>query len=272
MMKSAPPGFPGYDMRLAKLDWLGAEIYAWFGRLTFSNRRYWRKLAQEPENFLSHLKRQVYLLCPKLFAFVDIQADSNTDEYLKQGGAAIYAALHHGFFTLIPFVIRSKYHIPVAAIATAPARNLKPEINPDHKIWKYLFYYQAKRFLGRRCIFSDESPRITINWLKAGYGAIILIDVDEYGYRRKCRSVYYKGQEFNFPDSVIRLARITKVPLIAASCYLKQERPMLQLGPLQFVTKENETLVFNELCNRLFDPVMRHPEQCFFDIFTTFKK
>lgn len=260
-----------YDVQLGWRDRLAADIKAITGRLRCSiERNYWSKVPRNQLPFIEFLKDQVYRLCPKLFSSIPVEADPETDEYLKRGNPAIYASIHHGFFTLIPFVVAWHYGLVMNAIGTAPSRNLNPSVNPDHKVWKYFFYYQFRRFLGQRIIFSDEPPSVILDWLRHGYGALILIDVVEVGHKRKTRPVNFIQKQLSLPDTALRLSRLTNVPLIAANLYFRDNGPVLTLGKPLFTTKENEDAVFSALCQQLLLPVISYPEQQFFDIFGTF--
>ena len=262
---------PNYDIEMPWRDRAEFDLRALWLRNKTNPAEHWSKVPQDFVGFRRFVRDQVLEYSNRIFQRVRLDVAEETHQLLLQNRRLLLCFIHHGFFPLIAFVVKQKYGHACTTIGTAPSRNLSPSVNPDHLFWKYAFYYQARRWLGTRFIFSDEPPRIVIEWLKNIGSLTAAIDVIEEGVTRKSRAAVVDGVLLRLPETVTRLARASKVPMVAASLYKDGETVKLKLGSPHFVTVADDAdSAFQQLATELFDPYLRFPEQRFFDLMKTF--
>ena len=264
---------PEYDIQMPTREYLRFRLRSLRLRLTESPHHHWQLVPDNFSDFRKFVRDQVFRYVPDYFEAVEPDVHPETADLLRQGQPILYCFIHHGFFPLIAFTIARKFNQPCTTIGTAPTRNLSPHVNPDHLYWKYAFYHQARRWLGTRFIFSDESPRVAIDWLKTHGSLTAAIDVIEDGVERKSRPVVIEGQELLFPETVTRLARLSGRPMVASSLYADGGTITLRLGaPHHIKEKADEQETFQAVAHDLFQPYLQFPEQRFFDLLTVFSK
>lgn len=262
---------PAYDIQMPWVERWRFHVRAFRQRRRIDPSAHWRSAPADFAGFRRFVRDQVYVYSPAYFDQATPEVDAETRRHLAQGGHVLYAFIHYGFFPLLPFVLQHRLGQPCIAISTAPTRNLDARVNPDHLFWKYAFYFQARRWLGTRLIFSDESPRLSLDWLKRVGSLATAIDVIEEGVTRKRRAAIIDGRRLALPETVTRLARLSGVPIVAVSLYKDGDDIRLKLGPPHFVPSADEDdAVFQRLASELFEPYLRFPEQRFFDLLDTF--
>ncbi|MCK7582325.1 MAG: hypothetical protein MZV65_46510 [Chromatiales bacterium] len=270
-MTRVQAGLPAYDIQMPRVERWRFHVRAFRKRRQIDPGAHWRSAPADFAGFRRFVRDQVYVYSPAYFDHVDLEIDEETRRHITRGGRLVYSFIHHGFFPLIAFVVHRKFAQPCTTIGTAPSRNLAEQVNPDHLFWKYAFYFQARRWLGTRFIFSDEPPRLILDWLKNVGSLTAAIDVIEEGVVRKNRTAIIDGRRLGLPETVTRLARLSGVPIVAASLYKDGDDIRLKLGPPHFVTSADAAdAVFQRLASELFEPYLRFPEQRFFDLLDTF--
>jgi len=270
-MTRVQAGLPAYDIQMPWVERWRFHVRAFRQRWQIDPGTHWRSAPADFAGFRRFVRDQVCVYSPAYFDQATPEVDAETGRHLAQGGHVLYAFIHYGFFPLLPFVLQHKLGQPCTAIGTAPSRNLAERVNPDHLHWKYAFYFQARRWLGTRFIFSDESPRLSIDWLKRVGSLTAAIDVIEEGVTRRHRTAIIDGRQLGLPETVTRLARLSGVPIVAVSLYKDGDDIRLKLGPPHFVPAADEAdAVFQRLASELFEPYLRFPEQRFFDLLDTF--
>ena len=266
-----PHGLPPYDIQMPRMERLRFDLRALWLRLTENPEQHWQQVPADFAAFRRYVRDQVYRYAPAYFEPVSLEAHPDAEPLLRQGLPMLHCFIHHGFFPLIAFILTHRLGHPCTTIGTAPGRNLAPAVNPDHLYWKYAFYHQAKRWLGTRFIFSDEPPRVAIDWLKAHGSLTAAVDVIETGIERKTRQVLIDGKTLALPETATRLARLSGRPLVAASLYHGQQGIVLKIGAPRFVPdKHSEDAAFQAVAEDLFQPYLAFPEQRFFDLFAAF--
>lgn len=269
----APQVLPDYDLQMPRRDHLEFATRAFWSRLTRPAKDHWQQTPAEFAAFRTFVRNQVLRYAPDYFAIAKLEVHPETLALLHQRTPILFCFIHHGFFPLIAFIVAHHFNTRCTTIGTAPTRNLSPRVNPDHLYWKYAFFHQAKRWLGTRFIFSDESPRVAIDWLKTQGSLTAAIDVIEDGVERKSRTVRIAGNTLAFPETVTRLARLSQRPLVASSLYHDGENVILKLGaPRHIPGKAAEDNAFQAVASDLFQPYLQYPEQRFFDLLTVFGK
>lgn len=262
---------PPYDIQMPLLERWRFHTRSLWQRQRIDPSAHWRSAPTDFVGFRRFVRDQVYLYSPNYFNQVEVEIDALTRQHITRGEHLLYSFIHYGFFPLIAFIIRHHFAQPCTTIGTAPSRNLAERVNPDHLFWKYAFYFQARRWLGTRFIFSDESPRLSLDWLKHIGSLTAAIDVIEDGVTRKHRTVLIAGRRLSFPETVTRLARLSGVPIVAASLYKDGDSITLKLGrPHDVHSADVADDVFQSVASELFEPYLRYPEQRFFDLLDTF--
>ncbi|MCX8049560.1 MAG: hypothetical protein N3A55_07850 [Methylohalobius sp.] len=261
-----PIGLPWY-WRVA-FDFAALVARARFGRDPGAS---WYTPFPDAVTYRDFLRTQAFYFSPRYFHNVVPCVAPSLRSLLAEGRPLLYAVIHHGFFPAIPFAIRYVLGRVCGGVATGVTRNLNPKRNPEHLYWKYTFFYQARRLLGQRMIFSDEPPQLALRWLRhANLG--VAIDVQEVGHDRRSTEVCVAGTTLWLPQTVTRLARLSGVPIVPTSLYRDAAgNVILALGePHRVRHRADEAPVFQSLCDALFEPYFSHPEQQFFDIIATF--
>ena len=259
-----------YDIQMPFADYLRFRWRSFVLAMKESPEHHWRQVPDNFADFRRFVRDQVYRYAPSYFDPVEVEIHPDLQPLLAAVQPVLYCFIHHGFFPLIAFVISHKLGQPCTTIGTAPSRNLSPAVNPDHLYWKYAFYHQARRWLGTRFIFSDESPRVAIDWLRDHGSLTAAVDVIEDGVERKSSQVVIAGKLLSFPETATRLARLSGRPIAAASLYCAGDRIRLRLGAPHFVTNKNSDAAFQAVADTLFEPYLEFPEQRFFDLFAAF--
>ena len=267
----AKEGLAPYDIQMPQMDYWRFWLRSQRLRLTEDPVRHWGQMPDDFAGFRRFVRDQVFRYAPKYFDVVELDIDPATRSLLEQGQSVLFCFIHHGFFPLIAFVLSHQLGVRCTTIGTSPSRNLAPQVNPDHLYWKYAFYHQARRWLGTRFIFSDESPRVSIDWLKGRGSLTAAVDVIEDGVERKNRLVSIAGKQLALPETATRLARLSGAPIAASSLYRDGDVVKLKLGPPCFIAgKDGEDAAFQQVATALFEPYLAFPEQRFFDLFAAF--
>lgn len=262
---------PEYDIEMPWQERWRFHLRAGWLRSQTDPHAHWTSTPQGFAEFRRFVRDQVLVYSPAYFDQVEVDADELTLQHIKRGDRLLYCFIHHGFFPLIAFVLHRKFAQTCTTIGTAPSRNLSPRVNPDHLFWKYAFYFQARRWLGTRFIFSDEPPRLIIDWLKSVGSLTAAIDVIEEGVSRKNREAVIDGEHLHLPETVTRLARLSGVPIVAASLFKEPSGVKLKLGSPHFIHAAGQAdEAFQAVASELFEPYLRFPEQRFFDLMKTF--
>ncbi len=188
-----------------------------------------------------------------------------------RNSGAMVAFLHYGSFFLTGGAIAHRLGLPYTAIASR--RNLEIMTPEEKHFWKGV-HLRGNRLYGHPMFFTDQSPRLLINWLrKSGHVLGVALDVREHGQRYEEHQFQFLGHTIFMQSGPARLARIVGVPIVPASI---QYRPRQRCHHLYFdapvFPENNPQHTTQHLLRVLEKPLARAPQQQFHDIIAEFSR
>lgn len=185
-------------------------------------------------------------------------------------GGAVIAFLHYGSWIIAGGAICHKLRLPYTAIASR--RNLSLMPLPEQEFWLKA-HQRINRFYSRPMFYTDESPRLSINWLREHKLLGVLLDVREPGQRYEESPFEFLGQTIYMQTGPARLAQVARVPIVPASIqYQPRERRhhLRFYAPVQPSADPQATT--QQLLRVLGDDVATAPQQQFHDIVKEFAR
>ncbi len=224
----------------------------------YTQRDYYRFMRCEVSRYSRHYARRRVAI-------------HNAAQLPPAGTGAALAFLHFGSFFLAGGAIVHQLGLPYSAMVSR--RNLRLEMMPaaDIGYWQWV-HGRAASLYGQPLIFSDESPRKALAWVKAGNLLGLALDVREYGQPHKEDRFTFLGQTIYMQTGPARFAALAQVPLIPMTIRYDASLQMHDLSffdPVWVGGSAGEAT--QRVLNSLAEAVRQCPPQQFHDVASSFR-
>ncbi len=184
---------------------------------------------------------------------------------MPNGARSVLAFLHYGSFFLMGGAL--VHHLGLEYSAIASRRNALALHDVGKHFWLGV-YRRADQLYGTPLLYTDQSPRLALDWLKRPRHMLgVAMDVREVGRSHDEQRFRFMGNNVYMQTGAARLARIARLPLTPVLIHYRRDE---QRHHLYIEEPIEPKLDPDEMIQRALDQLAPHiaadPMQQFHDI------